>query len=389
MWDRDYGDTGIPVAGPGAPLVAEFSVAEFAAAVGMTTDAGRAYLGEAVELRYRLPRLWQRLRGGDLQAWKARRIARATILLSREAAAFVDGHVAHVAHRIGPYQLDRLVEEAIARFMPDEAEKRRRAAADGRRFDIDTRDTSLTGTASVWGELDVADALDLDAAVTAGAEQLKALGSTDSLDVRRAAAVGELARHQQTLDLNLDALRRRRRDGQRRRARRKARQVVLYAHLSDAAITDARLGELGRLENTRSLITAEQVRAWCANPDTQVDREARHRPERPRPRRAVRGARPDGRGRRPHRPHVCVPVLHPPRPRVPGRRARRGLRPHHARTAPDGADLLLQSRAAVPTAPPAEDPRRVAVRAPRARHLPVDVAARADVPAGPRGHGST
>ena len=88
--------------------------------------------------------------------------------------------------------------------MPDEAEKRRRAAADGRRFDVDTRDTSLTGTASVWGELDVADALDLDAAVAAGAEQLKALGSTDSLDVRRAAAVGELARRQQTLDLNLD-----------------------------------------------------------------------------------------------------------------------------------------------------------------------------------------
>ena len=46
--------------------------------------------------------------------------------------------------------------------------------------------------------------------------------------------------------------------------------MVLYAHLSDAAITDARLGELGRLENTRSLITAEQVRPWCANPDTQV-----------------------------------------------------------------------------------------------------------------------
>ena len=197
--------------------MAEFSVAEFAAAVGMTTDAGRGYLGEAVELRYRLPRLWQRLRGGDLQAWKARRIARATILLSREAAAFVDAHVAHVAHRFGPYQLDRLVEEAIARFMPDEVEKRRRSAADGRRFDIDTRDTSLTGTASVWGELDVADALDLDAAVTAGAEQLKALGSTDSLDVRRAAAVGELARHQQTLDLNLNLdpteRRRRRRQG--------------------------------------------------------------------------------------------------------------------------------------------------------------------------------
>ena len=45
VWDRDYGDTGIPVAGPGAPLVAEFSVAEFAAALGMTTDAGRGVPG--------------------------------------------------------------------------------------------------------------------------------------------------------------------------------------------------------------------------------------------------------------------------------------------------------------------------------------------------------
>ncbi len=27
VWDRTYGDTGITVAGPGAPLVAEFSVA--------------------------------------------------------------------------------------------------------------------------------------------------------------------------------------------------------------------------------------------------------------------------------------------------------------------------------------------------------------------------
>jgi hypothetical protein len=262
-----YGDTGLAIAGPGAPLVAEFSVPEFAAAVGMTTDAGRAYLGEAVELRHRLPRVWHRVRTGDLAAWKARRIARATIALSRDAAAYVDAMVSPVAHKIGPYQLDRLIEEAIARLMPDEAEKRRRLAADGRRFDVHTRDTSLNGTAAVSGELDLADALDLDAAVTAGAEQLRALGSQDSLDVRRATAVGELARRQQTLDLNTSTTN----DGESCPApQRRARQVVLYAHLSDEAIHDPALGDLGRLENTRSLITAEQVRLWCANPDTQV-----------------------------------------------------------------------------------------------------------------------
>ena len=200
VWD--HGETGMPVAGPGAPLVAEFSVAEFAAAIGLPTEAGKAYLGEAVELRYRLGRVWSRVVKGDLPAWRARRVARATMLLSMEAAAYVDLHVAHVAHKVGPAQLDRLVEEAIGRFMPEEAERRRRQAADGRSFTVDTRQPSLAGTSTVYGELDLADALDLDAAVAAGAQALKDLGSTDTLDVRRATAVGDLARRQLSLDLN-------------------------------------------------------------------------------------------------------------------------------------------------------------------------------------------
>ena len=200
VWD--HGETGMPVAGPGAPLIGEFSVTEFAAAIGLPTEAGKAYLGEAVELRYRLKWIWSRVIKGDLPAWRARRVARETMLLSMEAAAYVDRHVAHVAHKVRPAQLDRLVEEAIGRFMPEEAERRRRQAADGRSFTIDTRQPSLTGTSTVYGELDLADALDLDAAVAAGAQALKDLGSTDTLDVRRATAVGDLARRQLTLDLN-------------------------------------------------------------------------------------------------------------------------------------------------------------------------------------------
>src|SRR6187431_352375 len=108
VWD--HGETGMPVAGPGAPLIGEFCVTEFAAAIGLPTEAGKTYLGEAVELRYRLRRTWSRVLKGDLPAWRARRVARATIALSAEAAAFVDGHVAHVAHKVRPAQLDRLVE---------------------------------------------------------------------------------------------------------------------------------------------------------------------------------------------------------------------------------------------------------------------------------------
>ena len=56
-----YGDQGMPLAGEGAPLVAEFAVTEFAAAIGLSTDAGKRYVGHALELRYRLPRVWRRV----------------------------------------------------------------------------------------------------------------------------------------------------------------------------------------------------------------------------------------------------------------------------------------------------------------------------------------
>ena len=156
---RGFGDTGIPVAGPGAPLVAEFSVAEFAAAVGLGTETGKRYVGQAVELRYRLQRLWARVVSGDLPAWKARRVADTTAghELSPEAAAYVDRHVAPVAHKIGARALDRLVEEAIARHMPETAEETRRRAADSRHFTIDHDQVSFAGTSLVHGELDLAD----------------------------------------------------------------------------------------------------------------------------------------------------------------------------------------------------------------------------------------
>ena len=116
---------------------------------------------------------------GDLQAWRARRIADRTLLLSPEAADFVDRHLDHFAHKIRPSLVDRLIDEAIARFMPALAEEQRQAAADRRCFEVDTREVTLAGTTRVYGELDLADALDLDAAVANVAAQLGDLGSTD------------------------------------------------------------------------------------------------------------------------------------------------------------------------------------------------------------------
>ena len=53
----------------------------------------------------------------------------------------------------------------------------------------------------VDGDLDLADALDFNTAISDDAHQQLLAGSTESLDVRRSIAAGNLARHQTTLDL--------------------------------------------------------------------------------------------------------------------------------------------------------------------------------------------
>ena len=184
---RCSGDTGIPVAGPGAPLIAEFSVAEFAAAVGLGTETGKRYVGQAVELRYRLPKLWARVASGDLAAWKARRIADDTMHLSVEAAEYVDQHLAPVAHKVRPAQVDRLVVEAVTRFMPEQAEQDRRRAWDQRHATVDYslgRDRRhLPGPGG--GRL-VADAIGLDHAAGPRGAQGRRLGPTRPDRVRAA-----------------------------------------------------------------------------------------------------------------------------------------------------------------------------------------------------------
>jgi hypothetical protein len=271
-------ETGLLLAGPGAPLVAEFCIAEFALAIGKSTDAGKLLISHGLELKYRLPRHWARVQSGDLPVWRARRVADATLLLSPEAAAFVDAQVAPFAHRIGFTALERLVEEAKDRFMPEQAAADAERAADGRHVSFHHDQVSFNGTTRIEGELDLADALDLDAALSAGSEQLALAGSTESLDVRRAMAAGEIARHQLALELQMQTQPQGGRAARNERsvetsevsARKQPRQVVLHVHLSAEAVRGEPGLHLARVDNTRTGVTADQVRTWCANPDIKV-----------------------------------------------------------------------------------------------------------------------
>ncbi len=113
--------------------------------------------------------------------------------------------------------------------------------------------------------------MDFEAAIIRGAASLAAAGSEAPLDVRRAQAVGELARRDLALDLSA-VVEERAPASVSKPQPTKPRQVVLYVHLSEAAIrgTTAEGIDLARVENRRQGVTADQVRVWCANPDTHV-----------------------------------------------------------------------------------------------------------------------
>ncbi|NPC96167.1 HNH endonuclease signature motif containing protein [Nocardioides sp. zg-DK7169] len=269
-----FGELAVPLAGEGAPLVAEFAPMEFGAAIGMSTDAARSLVGDALELAHRLKRTWKLVRAGQVPLWKARRLAQLTTTLPLDGAEFVDRQLAGFVGKISWAGIERFVDQARVMFDPEGAEKQRREAADGRRFDVRTDGATHDGTVHVEGVLDLADAIDLNTAISQGAEELAALGSTESFDVRRSMAAGELARRQLAFDLRAEV-------GEGAASVVKPRQVVIHVHLSRAAISRDEAG-IAHVEETRSIVSTGQVRDWCANPETQVtikpviDLEAHH-----------------------------------------------------------------------------------------------------------------
>ncbi|WZH53664.1 MAG: DUF222 domain-containing protein [Nocardioides alkalitolerans] len=289
------GDQFLELGGPGAPVVAEFCIGEVAAARGCSFDAARRLVGDAVELRYRLPRVHARVAAGEVDVWRGRRIAQAARTLTFEAAGVVDRHVAYVAGKATGPEVDRLVAEAAARFDPETTEAERHAADGDRYLSIDLGDVAfadpltgtLRGTVNVHGSLDLADALDLERTVAHVARQLGDLGCGTDLDVRRSMALGEIARRCDGIN-TLDYASENATPGDEPRpVQRARREVVLFVHLDQAAITnnldgfgpgiDACTGmtgiDLARLDTRgapRGVVTVEQVLAWCGSPDTHV-----------------------------------------------------------------------------------------------------------------------
>ena len=183
-------------------MVAERAVEELAAALNISYGSGCGLVAQALELRYRLPRLWALVQDGSLQAWKARKTAEQTMHLGPEAVAFVDAQaaIAGAKNRIVP-NLTGLIQEALIRFEPENARAAGGSRPGHRDVIFDYHDDDTLGSATMYATLDSVDAHDLDATVSDVANQLGRLGDHSPAGSPPRPALGLLAHPQRTLDL--------------------------------------------------------------------------------------------------------------------------------------------------------------------------------------------
>jgi hypothetical protein len=217
-----YGEGFLPLAGEGAPIVTEFAPYDLAAALGWTTNAARALMGDALELAHRLPRLWALVGDLSISTSTARYAAEHTRDLAHPAADHADRLLARAAARGGltTRRTRALVDEARLYHDPDRA-------IDDEQHALASRSVQLTpgntpATVDVAMVLDTADAEAFDQRVAQIATLLGHLGDTDTLDIRRARAVGILADPTAAADL----------------VRPPAKPATLYLHLDESALLD-------------------------------------------------------------------------------------------------------------------------------------------------------
>ncbi|WP_232547646.1 DUF222 domain-containing protein [Propioniciclava soli] len=179
----------VPGGADGTPRIGEFVAAEIAGLVGVSVGSAFGQIARVLNLRHRHPTLWALVLQGDARPHEAFRVADAAADAGLDAAACArfDAMCAH-ALVLQPWpRIKGRVDQWILRADPAQAARRERAAAKRRHVSVGTIEA---GHVALWGQLDAADGIALDDALTRIAGTLPG----DDLNHRRADALGVLAR---------------------------------------------------------------------------------------------------------------------------------------------------------------------------------------------------
>ena len=248
--------------GEGTPAVAAFTPEPMALALGVSTESAMALLADTLDLVHRLPAVWAQVEDLAVPAWKARRIAQATHSLSLAAAAYVDEQVATRADRAGWPTVQSVIDQAVARFHPQQVAVRERRGRHGWHVTLDHRPAldGFTGTSTLTASGDTLAFTRLHDHVCDHAALLGRLGDPDPLGARKAKALAALADQQTTIELPIEP-------GETTRielAPAPPTRTHLYLHLGLTDATELTSGALGRAERLGPA-TATTIREWVGH----------------------------------------------------------------------------------------------------------------------------
>ena len=185
--------------GDGTPTVGDFAPAELGCALRMSDGSAARLIGDALDLRHRLPSIWLAAQAGQVPAYQARRIAHATRHLTMAQAGSVDRQLAPCLGAVSWGRLETLLEAAIYRADPVRAEEEADAAARERFVRLGR--ASEHGLKLIIARATAGDAIWFKATIDRIADILAHDGDPDPIEIRRSKAIGILAQPAQALQL--------------------------------------------------------------------------------------------------------------------------------------------------------------------------------------------
>ncbi len=186
--------------GAGTPEVAEHCTVEFGALQAMSEFAARLLIGDALDLRHRLPTLWGRVQAGGVRAWEARKVAQATRQLSWEACRDVDRACSDTLGMISWKRFEKILTATMLDTDPTLAQERTRRA----RVERDVwATTGPDGLKMLVAKATSGDVVWFMATLNRIADLLARDGDGDSVGARRSKALGILAQPAHALQLLL------------------------------------------------------------------------------------------------------------------------------------------------------------------------------------------
>jgi hypothetical protein len=225
----------------GTPGVAEYLSLGVAALLGISPGSGACLIGQVLNCVYRHPLLWDAVRAGAVRWYRATEIISEVNSsgLCQAAAQWVDAQITPRLASLPRGRAMRLLRGFIALAEPEVARERELEARNHRHVTIWDPSLESGPCRNLTGRLDVTDANALDATLDQLAAVLRAEGDAESLDHRRATALGILADPARAFQLlnGMDAP--------------SQQKATLVVHLSDRAVVSDL--DIGRVEGNAAL----------------------------------------------------------------------------------------------------------------------------------------